>query len=186
MKNPFRIHFVPGLLVIAMITMSLGAQERDRMKIDDKYKWNLADIYPSDAAWRTAKDKFSDEYPQIAQYKGRLTSSAATLADALEKQSALSKELARIYVYAGLLADQDTRDSEHQGMRQQMAQLAASFSAQAAYIEPEILRANKASIESFVASEPRLKVERGNPMLGSGSTPSQTAPGRLSPVAISM
>jgi oligoendopeptidase F len=160
MKNPFRIHFVLGLFVIAAVTMTLGAQERDRMKIADKYKWNLADIYPSDAAWRTAKDKFSDEFPQIAQYKGRLTSSAATLADALEKQSALSKELGRLYVYAGLLADQDTRDSEHQGMRQQMAQLAASFSAQAAYIEPEILRANKSSIESFVASEPRLKVYR--------------------------
>ena len=160
MKNPFRIHFVLGLFVIAAVTMTLGAQERDRMKIADKYKWNLADIYPSDAAWRTAKDKFSDEFPQIAQYKGRLASSATTLADALEKQSTLSKELAHLYVYAGLLADQDTRDSEHQGMRQQMAQIAASFSAQSAYIEPEILRANKASIESFVASEPRLKVYR--------------------------
>jgi len=130
------------------------------MKIPEKYKWNLADIYPSVAEWRVAKDKFSDEFPQLAQYQGRLTSSAATLAEALERQSTLSKELTRLYVYAGMLADQDTRDSEHEGMRQQMAQLAASFNAQSAYFEPEILKANKDAIQEFLASEPRLNVYR--------------------------
>src|SRR5262245_18492577 len=144
---PSRIHLFWVLVVIGASVVALIAQERDRMKIPDKDKWNLTDLYPTDAAWRAAKDKLAGELPSIAQYKGKLTSSAATLADALERQSALSKDLGRLYVYAGLLADQDTRDSEHQGMRQQMAQLAASFSAQAAYIEPEILRANKSSIE---------------------------------------
>jgi oligoendopeptidase F len=147
-------------LVVGAMTLTLVAQERDRTKIPDKYKWNLADLYASDAAWRTAKDKFADESGQILQYKGRLTSSAAVLAQALEKQTALSKELGRLYVYAGLLADQDTRDSEHQGMRQQMVQLGANFSAQAAYIEPEILKADKNTIQKFLASEPRLKVYR--------------------------
>jgi oligoendopeptidase F len=59
-----------------------------------------------------------------------------------------------------MLADQDTRDSEHQGMRQQMAQLAASFNAQCAYFEPEILKADKEAIQKFLASEPRLNVYR--------------------------
>ena len=38
---------------------STAAQERDRAKIPDKYKWNLADIYPSEEAWRTAKERWS-------------------------------------------------------------------------------------------------------------------------------
>ncbi len=59
-----------------------------------------------------------------------------------------------------MLADQDTRDSQHQGMRQEMTQLAATFGAQAAYIEPEILKAGKATVDRFLASEPRLKVYR--------------------------
>jgi oligoendopeptidase F len=145
------------ILLLSLLTLTVFAQDRDRSKIPDKFKWNLADLYRSDAAWRTAKEKVADESPQIAQYKGRLLSSAATLADALEKQSALSKELARLYVYAGLLADQDTRDSEHQGMKQQMVQLLSSFNAQAAYIEPEILKGDKNTIERFITTEPRLK-----------------------------
>ena len=41
---------------VAAFTLSPVAQERDRTKIADKYKWNLTDLYPSDAAWRTEKD----------------------------------------------------------------------------------------------------------------------------------
>ena len=62
-----------------------------------------------------------------------------------------------MYVYASMLADQDTRDAAHQGMRQEMVQLAAAFAAEAAYIEPEMLRADKATLERFLAAEPRLQ-----------------------------
>jgi len=148
------------LIGMGVLTAGLIAQERDRTKIPDKYKWNLADVYPSDTAWRAAKDKFVDESAQIVQYKGRLTSSAATLAEALEKQADLNKELARLYVYASMLADEDTRNSEHQGMRQQMTQVLADFNARVAYVEPEILKTDKAVIEKFLASEPRLKIYR--------------------------
>src|SRR5262245_43728191 len=155
---PSRIHIFWVLVLAGASAVAVIAQERDRMKIPDKYKWNLTDLYPTDAAWRAAKDKLAGELPSIAQYKGKLTSSAATLADALERQSVLSKDLGRLYVYSGLLADQDTRDSEHEGMKQQMVQLAADLGAQSAYIEPEILKAGKPTIEKFLSAEPRLKV----------------------------
>src|SRR5437762_13627877 len=57
-----------------------------------------------------------------------------------------------------MLADQDTRDSAHEGMKQEMVQLSSTFSATASFIEPEILKANKATLQKYVASEPRLKV----------------------------
>jgi oligoendopeptidase F len=143
---------------IAVCSVALVAQERDRARIPDQYKWNLADIYPNEGAWRSAKDTLAAELTQMKQFEGKLTSSARALADALERQSALDKELSRLYAYAGLLADEDTRDSQHEGMRQEMTQLAAGFGAQTAFVEPELLRAGKATLERFVASEPRLKV----------------------------
>jgi oligoendopeptidase F len=145
-------------LALAALTITAAAQERDRSKVPDRYKWNLADIYPNEAAWRTAKDKFAAELSQLGQFKGRLASSAATLADALEKQTAFDKELSRLYTYASLLADQDTRQSGPQGMKQEMTQLASTFAAERAYMEPEILKADKAVLQRFMASEPRLKV----------------------------
>src|SRR5260221_14356167 len=59
-----------------------------------------------------------------------------------------------------MLSDQDTRDAQHQGMRQEMTQLYSSFGAQAAFIEPEVLRFEKGTVDRFLAAEPRLNVYR--------------------------
>jgi oligoendopeptidase F len=145
-------------VAVVVCSVALVAQARDRAKIPEQFKWNLADLYPSDAAWRAAKDKLAADLPQMKQFEGKLTASAAALADALDREYALDKELSKLYVYASLLADQDTRDSQHEGMRQEMTQLAATFGAQTSFVEPELLRAGKATLEHFVAAEPRLKI----------------------------
>lgn len=141
-------------------TLMTFAQERDRGKIPDQYKWDLTAIYPSDQAWRTAKDQFVAELPKVRELQGTLASSAKHLADVLELSSHLEKELNRLFVYAGLISDQDTRVSAYQAMKQEMLQLGAKFGAETAFIEPEILKIDKATIDRFVTEEPRLKVYR--------------------------
>ena len=160
MRTPHPSLAVPFFVTLSVmaLTMTGTAQDRDRSKIPEKYKWNLAEIFPSEAAWRAAKEKLAAEIPQVGQYKGKLGTSAQVLADALEKTSALGKDLDRVYSYAAMLADEDTRDGGHQGMKQEMVQLAAALSADAAYIEPEVLRVDKPTIDRFIAAEPRLKV----------------------------
>ena len=141
-------------------TLMTFAQERDRSKIPDQYKWDLTAIYPSDQAWRAAKDQFVAELPKVRELQGTLASSPKHLADVLELSSHLEKELNRLFVYAGLISDQDTRVSAYQAMKQEMLQLGAKFGAETAFIEPEILKIDKATIDRFVAEEPRLKVYR--------------------------
>ncbi len=137
-----------------------GAQERDRSKVPQKYTWNLADLYPSDAAWRAAKEAFAAEIPSLGRFKGTLMSSPARLADALDTLYSKDKDRGRLTAYANLLADQDSRDGAHQGMRQEMTQVNARFDAEASYFDPEILKGGKTTIEKFLAAEPRLKPYR--------------------------
>jgi oligoendopeptidase F len=148
------------VVVVAAYSAGILAQERDRAKIPEQYTWNLADLYPSEAAWRQAKERLTTEVEQMKTFEGKLAASASALADALDRQSALDKDLSRLGVYANLLADQDTRDGTHQGMQQEMTHLAASFTAQTAFVEPELLRAGKATLDRFTSSEPRLSVYR--------------------------
>jgi oligoendopeptidase F len=133
-------------------------QERDRARIDDKYKWNLDEVYPSVAVWRADKHRVTSALTVIKTFAGRLGSSAQVLADALDTTTNLEKELSRLYVYASMLSDQDTRSPEPQGMTQEMQLLFAEFSALASYMEPEILRVGGDTIDSFLAAEPRLSV----------------------------
>ncbi|HEX4997703.1 MAG TPA: oligoendopeptidase F [Terriglobia bacterium] len=133
---------------------------RDRSAIADHHKWNLAEIFPTAADWQRQKDAMTARIPELREYRGRLLSSASVLADALEKLFFLDKELSRLWGYASMLSDEDTRISRHQGMKQEMTQVAAQYEAEAAYISPEILGGKKETIEGFLDSEPRLKVFR--------------------------
>ena len=89
-----RIAFAAALASVAPHA-PVFAQERDRAKIPDKYKWNLADVYPSEEAWREAKDRVVEEIPKLGGFRGTLASSATRLADALDLLSRLNKEAAR-------------------------------------------------------------------------------------------
>ncbi len=130
-------HLVASALAIVALALSISAQERDRSTVQDKYKWDLTRIYPTDDAWRQAKER-SSRAPEAGTFKGKLGGSAASLADALELGSRLSKEFTRAYVYASMMSDTDTRVSSYQGMQQEMVQLGATLAAEAAFIEPEI------------------------------------------------
>src|SRR5688572_9352772 len=100
--SPLRVRVCAICVTLACVTCAALAQERDRARIPDKYKWNLADIYPSDAAWRAAKDALDREATKVTQHKGRLLSSATTLANALESQTAIDRVRGRLSQYANL------------------------------------------------------------------------------------
>src|SRR5687768_4232267 len=106
-----------AVISMAVLTTGQAQQERDRAKIADEFKWNLADIYPSEAAWRQQKESITTEIPSLRQFQGKLGSSPDTLVRALDTMTRLDKELSRLYVYASMLADQDTRVSGPQGMQ---------------------------------------------------------------------
>jgi oligoendopeptidase F len=145
-----------GLLALAC-TLAVFAQERDRSTVPDTYKWDLTHIYSSDEAWRKAKDAIVADVPKLRDYKGKLSASGQSLAGALELLSRITKEFNRAYVYSSMTSDTDTRVSKYQGMQQEMVQLGAQLAADAAYIEPEILKIDRAALERTIAGEPRLK-----------------------------
>ena len=158
-------HVPVALTLLALATLLSQAQtsqppEHDRSKIPDAYKWDLTPIYPSDHAWRAAKEKLAAELPTLRKFQGALASSASHLADALETQSSFDKELSRLYVYASMHSDEDTRVSTYQAMQQEMIQLGSVLGTESAFIEPEILKMDNATIEKFLTQEPRLHIFR--------------------------
>jgi oligoendopeptidase F len=137
-------------------------QEKDRAKIDTRHTWNLADIYPDSGAWKKAKQVLTDRLPQVERFRGTLAESAGALLACLELVGELGKEYARLYCYASLCSDQDTRDAVCLGMEQEMGQLGTEFGAKTAFIEPELLAMDRGTVDRFIASEPGLEAHRHN------------------------
>jgi oligoendopeptidase F len=151
-----------AVIVFALVGLiaPAAAQQRDRASIPEKYKWDLTAIYPSNAAWRAAKEKLEADIPSVRKFKGTLGKSPVALADALEHVTALQKTFYRVATYANLRADEDTRHAEHQAMRQEVTLLGASFGTETAYVEPEILQVGRDKLQQFLSSERRLASHR--------------------------
>ncbi len=150
-----------SLLIALTVTQSqLSAQAKKRSQIAVADTWRLSDIYPSDAAWEQAKEKIKSQFNDVLQYKGKLTSSAKTLLECLEYSNNISKEFARLYCYAHMNSDQDTKVSKYMAMQQEMEQLGTDYGTLASFIAPELAKLDKATLDKFIAKEPGLKIHQ--------------------------
>ena len=74
------------------MSVLMTGQERDRAKVDEKYTWNLADIYPDVAAWRAAKERVHGRGAAGSRLRrAGSASSPQALADALERRRASTR-----------------------------------------------------------------------------------------------
>ena len=156
-----------GVSITMIIVLSMflsegdaGSQTRDRLKVAVKDTWRLEDLYDSGQAWRAAKDKVVKALDSVLQYKGKLATSADVLFSCLNLRSDLSKEIGRLYAYASMKSDLDTRVAPHTGMKQEMDQLGINFSSKASFIEPELVEMDPSDIERFILERPELDVYR--------------------------
>ncbi len=146
-----------------LLNSNLSAvSERERTKIADTYKWNLAEVYPNDDVWKSEKDKLVAQLRAIEPFRGKLSVSPQSLLDCLELINRLGKEYARLYCYASMHSDQDTRVAKYLGMVQDMGHIGSDFSAKIAFVQPEILKMAGSVIDSFIKDEPKLGIYRHN------------------------
>lgn len=144
-------------IVMLLTQVSLFAQTRERSEVPEKDTWNLADLYPSDEAWHQAKQDIAARMDKVTDYKGTLTNSASGLLAGLKFSSGISKEFSRLYAYAFMKSDQDTRNSDYLAMKQEIQQISTDYKTKAAFMEPEILQMDKATIEKFMGEAAGLK-----------------------------
>ena len=153
-----RIALWVACVMAAAVTGMTAQQPRTRQTTPDQFKWNLAELFPTDAAWEAEKTRLSGEFAKAREFKGTLTQSAARLQQALDLQTAQDKAFSRLAVYASLKADEDTRNATYQGMKDQVTQMAAVYGSEWAFLEPEILTMESATFDSWIASTAGLKV----------------------------
>jgi oligoendopeptidase F len=140
--------------IIGMTAASVGATERK--DVPDRYKWNLGDLYPSEAAWTKAKQALAARLPELGKYRGRLGKSPKEMLAALGTLFEIDLELSRLSVYAHSLSDEDVRAARPREMKQAAEELATAFSAASSWIRPEILALDPAKVRKWIGAEPKL------------------------------
>lgn len=128
-----------------------------RDQIDEKYKWNLNDIYPDDDHWEDDFKWISEQIGNYRAFEGTLADPVKLLA-CLKFDEEIGTKLERLYLYAMLSKDSDMRNTKYQGMDSRIKNIYSQVQAASSFIKPELLKIDENQIIEMLNTIDELKI----------------------------
>ncbi len=123
-------------------------QIAERTELPADSLWDLGPLYPDAEDWEQDLERLETLTAEAETYRGRLEDADTALAF-FRLGDELGRLAEKLYVYAHLRADEDTRDSAAQAREQRMRQTLAAISARLAWEEPELLALPEGTLEDW-------------------------------------
>jgi len=123
-------------------------------------RWNLADLYPSAAAWNADAAKLEAQMTELAGCKDHLGDSAARFKQCLDLRADMQKRLNRMAVYAFEQVSEDTGNPAYLELRQKFDVYSSKLDEASAFVNPEVLRIGNDKIGRFLAEHKGLAIYR--------------------------
>ena len=141
--------------------MSVTAtRSRNRQEIDDKYKWNLLDIFPNWEAWQQGYDILEAHIDEYAAFKGTLSQGGQRLLQAFKMSDELGQLAYRVWYFPSLQYDEDQRDNAVNAKRQQVQILFARLQQAQSWFNPELLSIPLETVRGWMEEVAPLRLYR--------------------------
>ena len=131
---------------------------KQRNEIEEKYTWDLTTIFPTDEAFEAELAQVSEEVKKAASLAGHLLDSADSLLTTTEIQLDLMRRIEKLYSYAHMKNDQDTRVAKYQEYQAKGMTLYSEFGQSFAFYEPEFMAITEEQYQAFLAEQPGLQL----------------------------
>ena len=131
---------------------------KQRNEIEEKYTWDLSTIFPTDEAFEAELAQVSEEVKKAASLAGNLLDSADSLLTTTEVQLDLMRRIEKLYSYAHMKNDQDTRVAKYQEYQAKGMTLYSDFGQSFAFYEPEFMAITEEQYQAFLAEQPGLQL----------------------------
>lgn len=122
---------------------------KTREEVKEEEKWNLADIYESMEKWEQDFQQISNEIDQLKQFDGAIQS-ANDLYEYLHLNEQLGSVYNKLYVYAMLQTDLDTRNSKSQALLDRVSQLGRKISQATSFFMPFLLSLEENTLKGYI------------------------------------
>ncbi len=126
-----------------------------RSDIPAVYQWNLAPLFPDEAAWEAARAGVLADLPRLAAYQGRLADPRA-LREALDLYFRLHDTANHVTLYANLRLTTAQTDEAAQSMNQKALACMADVMRGAAFLRTEVLALSDKQMSKAWAKDPGL------------------------------
>jgi oligoendopeptidase F len=151
-----------GCCLVAILGSLALAQEgaTQRSDIEDRYKWKLTDMYPTQADYDADFATVEASLPAFEAYKGRLGESPEVLLACLKLSDSINIINDDLYVYSHLQLDEDQRIDTNEELAGGAEALNSRLGTAASFIIPEILAIGGDKLQTFMNTTPELDVYR--------------------------
>lgn len=130
----------------------------ERTDVPRQRTWDLTRIYADWTAWDADVARIEGELADLGALRGSLAVSAAAFRHAVERLHAVRERLDRVYVYASMRSDEDTRVGDHTARDGRAGSLAVAFSEAVSWFEPELLALDDAVLDGYLEADPGLQL----------------------------
>ena len=128
-----------------------------RNEINEKDTWDLSTIFETDQKWEEELALLTEDTKEAASLEGHLLDSAESLLNITERYLDLSRRLEKLYVYAHMKNDQDTRVAKYQEYYAKAMTLYSQLDQVFSFYEPEFMAISEEQYQNFLAEEPKLQ-----------------------------
>ena len=128
-----------------------------RNEIDEKDTWDLSTIFETDQKWEEELALLTEDTKEASSLEGHLLDSAESLLNITECYLDLSRRLEKLYVYAHMKNDQDTRVAKYQEYYAKAMTLYSQLDQVFSFYEPEFMAITEEQYQNFLAEEPKLQ-----------------------------
>ena len=128
-----------------------------RNEINENDTWDLSTIFETDQKWEEELALLTEDTKQAASLEGHLLDSAESLLDITERYLDLSRRLEKLYVYAHMKNDQDTRVAKYQEYYAKAMTLYSQLDQVFSFYEPEFMAITEEQYQNFLEEEPKLQ-----------------------------
>ncbi len=132
-------------------------KDKTRDEIDDKYKWDLSQIYKTEDEWLKDFEYVKASGDKYLEFKGKLNN-ADNILNYFKFDEEFSKKADSLYMYAALKFDEDTSNSKYQELKGKIEKVLTDLSAKTSFVIPEMLKLSKEDFERFMEEASELKM----------------------------
>ncbi|MDG5789529.1 oligoendopeptidase F [Evansella sp. AB-P1] len=126
-----------------------------RQEIPSNEKWNLEDIFNSVSEWENNYHEVEKLAEKLKNYEDNINN-GNDLYLFLKQKEELHYIFKKVYVYAMLHVDVDTRDSEAQSLLDRASQLSVKVSSATAFFMPFLLSLKESTLKEYILSAEKL------------------------------
>lgn len=126
----------------------------ERSAVEKKYKWRVEDIFSSDEQWEKS---YADVQAELDFHAFENTlNKIESVQKLFAKQEEVGLKLERLYLYAHMRHDEDSRVAKYTSMQSRAMSLYVKYSSETAFVEPELTALDECLLKEY-AHDPRLQ-----------------------------